>query len=178
MVVWADEFARLLADPSFSAFARNGLEGWRKKNAALASFTQSTSHVLDSTIARSILEQTPTKIFFPNPDADLAECCEGFGLSEREFRLIKQELEPGSRSFLIKQGHTSVVASLDLRGFDAELSVISGRTANVELMRRAIAENGALPADWLPVFQEAVVAAAKKPGGKAPATRDAEVVNA
>lgn len=164
LVVWADEFARLLADRSFAAFARNGLEGWRKRNAALCAFTQSTAHVLESSIARSILEQTPTKIFFPNPEADAAECREGFGLSEREFQLVRSELEPGSRSFLIRQGHTSMVASLDLRGCDDALAVISGRTANIELMHRAIAEHGPAPPDWLPAFVQAVKDGSKSRG--------------
>jgi type IV secretion system protein VirB4 len=155
MVVWADEFARVLADRSFAEFSKSGLESWRKKDAALASFTQSTSHVLESSIARAIIEQTPTKIFFPNPDADYAEYTQGFNLTDREFRLIKEELEPGSRSFLIKQNHVSVVARLDLQGFDFELDVISGRTANVELMKRLVAQHGADPAQWLPRFREA-----------------------
>jgi type IV secretion system protein VirB4 len=156
MVVWADEFARVLADRSFAEFAKSGLEGWRKKDAALASFTQSASHVLDSPIARAIVEQTPTKIFFPNPDADPAEYTQGFNLSEREFRLVKHELEPGSRSFLVKQNHVSVVARLDLQGFDFELDVISGRTANVALMKRVIARHGDDPARWLPAFRAAL----------------------
>src|SRR5205823_44372 len=137
-------------------FSKNGLEGWRKKDASLASFTQSASHVLDSSIARAIVEQTPTKIFFPNPDADYAEYTEGFSLTDREFRLIKEELEPGSRAFLIKQNHMSVVARLDLKGFDFELDVISGRTANVELMKRVIGKHGPQPEAWLPKFREAL----------------------
>jgi type IV secretion system protein VirB4 len=161
MVVWADEFARLLADRSFAEFSKNGLEGWRKKDAALASFTQSASHVLDSSIARAIVEQTPTKIFFPNPDADYAQYTDGFSLTDREFKLIKEELEPGSRAFLIKQNHVSVVARLDLKGFDFELDVISGRTANVELMKRVIARHGPQPEAWLPRFRE--VLSSKKP---------------
>ncbi len=156
LVVWADEFARLLADRSFAEFSRNGLEAWRKKEAALAAFTQSAGQVLNSTIARAIVEQTPTKIFFPNPDADWHEYTEGFHLSEREFRLIQQELQPGSRSFLVKQNHVSVVANLDLRGFDAELGVISGRTTNVELMKRLVREHGPEPAHWLPRFLQAM----------------------
>lgn len=166
LVVWADEFAKLLADPSFATFSKNGLETWRKKEASLASFTQSASHVLGSSIARAIVEQTPTKIFFPNPDADYAEYTEGFSLSEREYRLIKQELEPGSRSFLLKQGHVSVVAKLDLKGFDLELDVISGRTANVALMNDVIRRHGPDPDAWLPQFADAL--AARKAGRPLP----------
>ncbi|MDM0030425.1 VirB4 family type IV secretion/conjugal transfer ATPase [Variovorax saccharolyticus] len=163
LVCWMDEFAKLLDDPAFAWFAKNGLETWRKKNASIVTFTQSASHVLDSTIARAIVEQTPTKILFPNPEADHAEYTEGFNLTDREFALIKQELEPGSRQFLIKQNHVSVVAQLDLQGFDDALQVISGRTANVRLMREAIEQHGPEPAQWLPAFRE-LVSERKSPG--------------
>jgi type IV secretion system protein VirB4 len=156
LVVWADEFARLLADPSFTRFAADGLENWRKKNAAFAAFTQNASHVIDSPIARTIVEQTPTKIFFPNPEADFAEYTDHFSLTDREYRLIKQEMEPGSRSFLIKQNHTSAIARLDLQGFDFELAVISGRTSNVDLVQRLIQQHGPAPHQWLPVFKAAL----------------------
>ena len=156
LVCWMDEFAKLLSDPAFAQFAKNGLETWRKKNANIATFTQSTSHVLGSSIARTIVEQTPTKILFPNPDADYDEYTRGFNLTDREFALIKQELEPGSRQFLIKQNHASVVAQLDLRGFDEALHVISGRTGNVRLMRELIERHGPHPDRWLPPFRAAL----------------------
>jgi type IV secretion system protein VirB4 len=159
LVCWMDEFAKLLNDPAFARFAKNGLETWRKKNANIATFTQSTSHVLDSGIARAIVEQTPTKILFPNPEADYREYTEGFNLTDREFALIKHELEPGSRQFLIKQNHISVVAQLDLQGFDDALHVISGRTSNVRLMRQLIAQHGPQPEQWLPHFRAALAGA-------------------
>jgi len=151
-VCWMDEFWRLLADPAFESFAKDGPKTWRKLNAVMALATQSASDVLDSSISRTIIEQTPTKILFPNPDANAAEYMEGFGLSEREFKLIKEQLEPGSRMFLIKQGHYSIVCELDLKGFDAELRVISGRASAIEALHRIIRESGPEPAQWLPVF--------------------------
>ena len=151
-VCWMDEFWRLLADPAFESFAKDGPKTWRKLNAIIAVATQSASDVLASGISRTIIEQTPTKIFFPNPDASPAEYIEGFGLSEREFRLIKEQLEPGSRRFLVKQGHYSVVCGLDLKGFDAELKVISGRASTVEELYRLMARTGAEPERWLPEF--------------------------
>jgi type IV secretion system protein VirB4 len=142
----------LLSDAAFETFAKDGPKTWRKLNAAMCLATQSASDVLQSGISRTIIEQTPTKIFFPNPDADAAEYTQGFGLSEREFQLIKQELEPGSRRFLIKQGHTSVVCQLDLKGFDAELSVISGRASEVARLHQILARVGPQPHQWLPLF--------------------------
>jgi len=152
LVCWMDEFWRLLADSAFENFAKDGPKTWRKLNAVMCLATQSASDVLDSPISRTLVEQTPTKVFFPNADASAREYVEGFGLSEREFRLIRERLEPGSRSFLIKQGHRSVVCRLDLKGFDAELAVISGRAAGVIEVQKLIAELGSDPARWLPRF--------------------------
>jgi type IV secretion system protein VirB4 len=155
LVCWLDEFWRLLADPAFEGFAKDGPKTWRKLNGVMCLATQSASDVLDSPISRTLIEQTPTKIFFPNADADSTEYLQGFGLSEREFKLIKEQLEPGSRQFLVKQAHRSVVCRLDLQGFDAELAVISGRASEVTRMHRLIETDGADPAAWLPAFMAA-----------------------
>jgi len=156
LVCWMDEFWRLLADAAFENFAKDGPKTWRKLNGVMALATQSASDVLASPISRTLIEQTPTKVFFPNADAHSDDYRQGFGLTEREFRLIKDELEPGSRRFLIKQGHQSVVCELDLKGFDAELAVISGRRANVDLMQSLIERVGAEPSRWLPEFYQRV----------------------
>src|ERR1700723_4062352 len=155
-VCWADEFSRLLTDPAFEQFAKDGLKVWRKLNGVLCAATQSPSDALASPIARTIIEQTPTKILFPNSDANAEEYIGGFGLSEREFKLIKEQLEPGSRLFLVKQGHHSIVCQLDLKGFEAELAVISGRASSVERLHRLMDEVGEEPEQWLPRFFEGV----------------------
>ena len=157
LVCWMDEFWRLLADPAFESFAKDGPKTWRKLNGVMALATQSASDVLGSPISRTIIEETPTKVFFPNADANADDYRDGFGLTEQEFRLIKEELEPGSRRFLVKQGHQSVVCELDLKGFDAELAVISGRRSAVDVMSELIARLGADPNLWLPPFYERVL---------------------
>jgi type IV secretion system protein VirB4 len=164
LVCWMDEFWRLLGDPAFSSFAKDGPKTWRKHNGVMCLATQSVSDVLQSPISRTIIEQTPTKVFFPNCDADAQEYRGGFGLTEREFRLIRDQLEPGSRAFLVKQGRHSVVCRLDLSGFDRELAVISGRARAVARMRELIAQVGSRPADWLPLFYDAL----EDTEGKAP----------
>jgi type IV secretion system protein VirB4 len=167
LVVWMDEFSKLLSDPSFESFAKDGLKTWRKLEGVAAFATQSPSDVLASPIARTLVEQTPTKIFFPNDKATEEDYVRGFGLSVQEYLLLKEGLEPGSRMFLIKQGHHSVVCELNLRGFEYELNVISGRIANIEVMNRIIAEVGQDPAQWLPRFREATAkGAARTPNVK------------
>jgi type IV secretion system protein VirB4 len=152
LVCWMDEFWRLLSDRAFESFAKDGPKTWRELNAVMCLATQSPSDVLDSPISRTLVEQTPTKVFFPNSDADREEYTQGFGLTEREYKLIKDQLEPGSRMFLVKQAHHSVVCQLDLKGFDGELAVISGRTQQVQRMQQIISSTGADPKAWLPQF--------------------------
>jgi type IV secretion system protein VirB4 len=158
LVCWMDEFWRLLADPAFESFAKDGPKTWRKLNAVMCLATQSASDVLESPISRTLVEQTPTKIFFPNADADYREYTEGLGLTDREFRLLKEQLEPGSRLFLVKQAQRSVVCKLDLKGFDAELAVISGRAEKVAILHSVMAATGTDPAAWLPRFMAEVTA--------------------
>jgi type IV secretion system protein VirB4 len=154
VVCWADEFSRLVNDDAFVGFAKDGLQVWRKLDGVLVAAAQSPSNVLGSPIARTVLEQTATKLFMPNPDASRHDYVDGCGVSEREFRLIQQELRPGQ--CLIRQGHQSVVCELDLQGCDEELAVMSGRATTVALMERLIRQHGEDAARWLPHFFDGV----------------------
>jgi type IV secretion system protein VirB4 len=152
LVCWMDEFWRMLSDPAFESFAKDGPKTWRKLNAVMCLATQSASDVLESPICRTLVEQTPTKILFPNDQADRREYIDGLGLTEREFTLVNLLLEPGSRKFLVKQSHDSVVCELDLRGFDGELAVISGRVGELARLAQLIEVHGPVPTAWLPAF--------------------------
>jgi type IV secretion system protein VirB4 len=152
LVCWMDEFWRLLSDKTFEGFATDGPRTWRKLNGAMCLATQSVSDVLAASISRTLIEQTPTKIFFPNPDGAHGEYVGGLGLSEREFRLIKEQLTVGSRQFLVRQGNHSVVCQLDLKGLEGELAVISGRAQSVERLHTLIEQLGPDPQHWLPTF--------------------------
>jgi type IV secretion system protein VirB4 len=163
LVCWMDEFWRLLADPAFEAFAKDGPKTWRKLNGVMCLATQSASDVLASPISRTLIEQTPTKVFFPNSDASAEEYTQGLGLSEREFKLIREQLEPGTRTFLVKQGHHSVVCRLDLKGCDGELAVISGRAQQLARLRRLMQEHGDAPEHWLSAFMSGAARAETDP---------------
>src|SRR5690606_4507895 len=116
LVLDIDEFWKVLGDPAFTDLAHDGLKTWRKQNALMVFGTQSPADVLRSPIAHAVLEQCATKIFLPNAHAAERDYVEGFGLTRREFALVREELAPESRQFLIKQGLNSVVAELRLDG--------------------------------------------------------------
>ena len=154
LMIFLDEFWKLLLDEYFEEFAQNKLKTIRKQNGMLVMFTQSPRDFLKSKISHTLIEQTATKIFLPNPSADYEDYVNGFKLTAREFEIIKS-LEEKSRRFLVKQGHNSVVAELNLRGFDDELAVLSGNTATSQLVERLVETYGDDPQAWLPIFQEA-----------------------
>lgn len=151
LIIFMDEFWKLLQDAYFEDLVQNKLKTIRKQNGFLVMFTQSPRDALRSKISHSLIEQTATKIFLPNPGADYEDYVNGFKLTAREFEIIR-DLGEKSRQFLIKQGQNSVVAELNLRGFDDELAVLSGNTATSLLAERLVAELGEDPDKWLPEF--------------------------
>ncbi|MDP3749295.1 MAG: VirB4 family type IV secretion/conjugal transfer ATPase [Phenylobacterium sp.] len=154
LVIDIDEFWKALGDEAFRGLAQDGLKTFRKQNAFMVFGTQSPADVLRSPIAHTILEQCATKVFLPNPQAAARDYVEGFGLTGEELRLVREELAPEQRRFLVKQGHDSVVVELDLSGLGDHLAVLSGRTDTVELAARLRAAHGEAPEAWLPLFHQ------------------------
>ena len=158
IVIAIDEFWKALGDPMFSDLANNKLKTIRKQNGLMVFATQSPADALRSKIAHTIIEQCPTQIFMANGRASESDYVNGMKLTAREFELVARELTPESRRFLIKQGHASVVAELDLSGFDDELAILSGRTANVRLAELIRDErehtDDSSDADWMAAFHK------------------------
>ncbi|APG88060.1 type IV secretion system protein VirB4 (plasmid) [Sinorhizobium americanum CCGM7] len=154
IIIVIDEFWKALADEGFRDLAQNKLKTIRKQNGLMLFATQSPRDAITSPIAHTIIEQCPTQVFLPNPRGNRSDYVDGFKLTEREFTLLARELSNESRRFILKQGHNSVVAELDLAGFEDELAILSGRTANVELADAIRHEAGDRPEVWLPIFQQ------------------------
>ena len=117
--------------------------------------TQSPEDAIACPIFPAIVQQTPTKIFLPNPDAEY-DGYKSCGLSDKEFdELVTKAIE--SRTFLVKQSKQSAFCLLDLYGFDDELAVLSGTMENVEILHRVMEECGSENPDvWYTPFTKAV----------------------
>lgn len=152
-LIVVDEGWKALDDEVFVARIRDWEKTIRKRNGIVGFSTQSARDALDSRIASAIIEQSPTQIFLPNPKAQAAEYCEGFGLSAHELEILRT-LPDSSRCFLIKHGGDSVVARLDLSGMGGMLSVLSGRERSIRLLDELRSQSGDAPAAWLPRFLE------------------------
>nr|WP_228857482.1 VirB4 family type IV secretion/conjugal transfer ATPase [Pseudomonas syringae]QOQ33522.1 ATPase required for both assembly of type IV secretion complex and secretion of T-DNA complex, VirB4 [Pseudomonas syringae pv. actinidiae] len=167
-----DEAWKWIDDAAFADFAGNKQLTIRKQNGLGVFSTQMPSSLLKSKIAAELVQQVATEIYLANPKADFHEYTEGFKCTVAEFDIIKN-LGEESHMFLVKQGHQSFVARLDLSdvrdendkvviSFDDELAILSGDTENNQLMDEVIAEFGENISDWLPVFHARRKARAKK----------------
>lgn len=136
------------------------LKTGRKMGEFLLLITQSPEELIKSPIFPALVQQTPTKILLPNPDAEYKNDQGGgysrIGLTEKEFNQLKK-LSLDSRTFLIKQGHNSSFGVLNLYGFNDEISVLSSTKSNVQLLDQLLE---LLPIhmeskEWLPMFYDA-----------------------
>lgn len=150
-VFFMDEYWKALSCSYFEDFAKNKQKTIRKQNGLGVYMTQSPSDTLKSPIARVLIEQTATFIFLPNLAADYGDYVDGFKLSESEFKIVKS-LPESSRFFLIKQGNSVSIATLDLKGFKDELKILSGTTDGVERLDSLRKRLGDDPENWLQPF--------------------------
>jgi type IV secretion system protein VirB4 len=146
-----DEFWKPLQDEVFSDFALNKQKTIRKQSGLGVFMTQSPSDVLVHRIGKTMVEQSVTQVFLPNPKADHDDYVNGFKVTEAEYQIIKR-LPETSRKFLVKQGHRAAIVMFDLGGMNDILNVISGTTDNIEVLDLIRAEVGDDPKVWLPIF--------------------------
>lgn len=153
-IIVLDEAWALVDNKIFAVKIKDWLKTLRKLNGLVIFATQSVEDAVNSSISDTLIQQTATQIFLPNPKAT-DPYRKAFMLSEREFNLLKNT-DPGSRYFLVKQGKDVVVARIDLSGMEDIISVLSGRAETVGLLDQIRAEVGDDVLTWLPIFNQRV----------------------
>jgi type IV secretion system protein VirB4 len=156
-IYFMEEFWKPLMDDIFSDFALNKQKTIRKQSGLGVFVTQSPSDVLGHRIGKTMVEQSVTQIFLPNPRADHDDYVLGFKVTEAEYNIIRN-LGEASRMFLVKQGQRSSVVKFNLGGMTNILHVISGTTDNVELLDDIRGQVGDDPKVWMPIFHERIAA--------------------
>ncbi|WP_231867792.1 hypothetical protein [Snodgrassella sp. CFCC 13594] len=127
----------------------------RKLGGWLILVSQSPEDAINCPIFAAIVQQTPTKVFLPNPDAEYEGSYQRCGISRKEYdELVKLSLT--SRTFLVKQSKQSAFAVLDLFGFQNEMPFLSGSSETVELLHEVMAEYGSSPHEWYQPFLDAI----------------------
>ncbi|MEZ5691354.1 MAG: VirB4 family type IV secretion/conjugal transfer ATPase [Rickettsiales bacterium] len=153
-IIVLDEAWALIDNNIFASRIRDWLKTLRKLNGMVVFATQSVEDAANSSISETLIQQTATQIFLPNPKATSAYRT-AFMLTEREFNLLLTT-DPGSRFFLVKQGHDVVVARIDLSGMSEAINILSARAETIAIADEMRKKYGDIPENWLPHFQKEV----------------------
>ena len=159
-IIVLDEAWALIDNKIFAGRIRDWLKTLRKLNGMVVFATQSVEDAANSSISETLIQQTATQIFLPNPKATEAYRT-SFMITERELSLLKTT-DPGSRFFLVKQGKDVVVARIDLSGMDEAINVLSARAETVAILDEVRAKYGDAPDAWMGHFQERIRADREK----------------
>ena len=154
-IIVLEEGWKLRRSPYFRARIDDWLMTVRKKNGVVIFITPDIGLSYDEN-SDSLVKQPVTFLYFASDRADEHDYRKVFGLSQREFELLR-EWEPEERLALIRHGNDSVVvrARLDTPELGRFLPVLSGNEGNVRRMREIMHEvNSQDPEVWLPVFME------------------------
>lgn len=155
MATIIEEFWKPVSYPLPAALIKDVLKSGRLKGEYIYLISQSPEDAINIPLFPAIVQQTPTKVLLPNPDAEY-ESYKKIGCTEKEFNELKK-LYKDSRTFLIKQSNTSCFAELNLYGFDDYLPIISGTWENVALRNEIVQEIGSdAPDKWIPVLQQRI----------------------
>ena len=153
IVLAVDEFWQTDKVEAFRAENNDHLKTIRKNEGVVLLATQAAHDALNSPVAHTIKQQTPTKIFFGEETASRADLVDGLGLTEAEYLAVTQQLPAMRHTFLIKRPGGSVLCRFDLSGAKDKVAVISARESTYALMNRLIAKHGPDPEAWVPHFE-------------------------
>lgn len=153
-IIVLDEAWALIDNKIFAGRIRDWLKTLRKLNGMVVFATQSVEDATQSAISETLIQQTATQIFLPNPKATDAYK-KAFMVSDREFNLLKTT-DPSSRYFLVKQGKDVVVARIDLAGMEDVVNVLSARAETINMLDEIRRKVGDAPEAWMMLFQDKV----------------------
>lgn len=151
-----EEFWLPLQYPTTANQILDSLKTGRRRGEFIMLVSQSPEDVIKSQLLPAVLQQTPTKILLPNPDAEYTTPDGGgysrFGLSIKEFQKLRK-LGLQSRMFMIKQGSQSSLVKMNLSGMAEDIAVLAMDAADFKYLEAAKAQAGAHPDQWVPAYK-------------------------
>lgn len=149
-----DEAWDILDNPAFGPHLSKWLQRLKKKNALCIFATEAAKKAAKSSITNTLSEEINTYIFLPNNEID-----ESYG---KIFNLDNEEIEAISllkkkdRHFLLKHHEDTIIARLDLEGFDEELSILAANEKQIQIMHDMQKKYGSNPNDWMEKYFAAI----------------------
>ncbi|TKX28257.1 type IV secretion system protein VirB4 [Campylobacter sp. MIT 12-5580] len=135
-----DEAWKWLENEIVALEVKNKFKTIRKQNGFLRLATQSVEDFLKLPIAKTLIEQSATKIFLPNPLAKEDDYVNGLNLSIDEYQIIR-DFQPSKRQFLVKRQDEKVICTLDLSSLGKEnLMILSTGSAYIDTIEAIFAD--------------------------------------
>jgi type IV secretion system protein VirB4 len=152
-----EEFWLPISYPTTAAQIMDSLRTGRRRDEFIVLVTQSPEHAIKSPLLSDILEQTPTKIYLANPDAEYTNASGGgyirVGLTPKEFAKLKK-LGLQDYKFLVKQGGQASIVKLNLGDVLEDIAVLAMAAEDFPLLEAAKAQAGDHPDAWVPVYKD------------------------
>ncbi len=151
-----EEFYMPCNYPTTQNMIKQTLKTGRLTGEFIGLVSQSPADAIQCEIFPAIVEQTPTKIMLPNPEAVYDDEMIGYkrvGLTEKDFAILSS-LDKESRKMLVKQGIYSTLLHFDLSHCSEFFPIISGTTEGqieCEKIRQIYGDN---PNNWIEPFLE------------------------
>ncbi|HHY0626212.1 TPA: conjugal transfer protein TraE [Vibrio parahaemolyticus] len=155
LLTTVEEFWAPANFPLTQDLMKDTLKAGRLKNEFMILSSQSPEDAIHCGIFAAIIQQTATKVYLPNPDAEYEGAYQRCNITLAEFNEITQ-LDKLSRTFLVKQSNSSCFAKLNLAGFDEFFPVISATDEGLALCDQLRSQYGDDVNAWLPHFEAAI----------------------
>ncbi|MDQ1817820.1 transporter [Massilia sp. CCM 9210] len=155
MCTVVEEFWLPLQYPTTAEQILDILKVGRRRDEFIMLVSQSPEDAIKSPLLPDILQQTPTKIYLANPDAEYTNA-EGGGyvrlnVSTKEFSKIRA-LGKYDYKFLVKQGSQANIVKLDMSAVLDYIPVLAMAQEDFKYLDAAKAEVGNHPDAWVPFF--------------------------
>jgi type IV secretion/conjugal transfer VirB4 family ATPase len=124
----------------------------RKRNVAVVVATQQISHVMNSRIASTLIEQCPTKILLPNPECRNPAVSRyygehGLGLNERELWMLQRAMP--KRDYYVMSSLGKRMANLCMGDVGLAFCSVNAPQDRAAVERLMVAYPETWPSEWL-----------------------------
>lgn len=141
LVVDIDEAWKWLENSVVAEEVKNKFKTIRKQNGLLRLGTQSPEDFIKLPISKTLIEQSATMIFLPNPKAQFDDYVKGFNLTPEEYEFIR-DTDPTTRQFVVKRQNESVICTLDLSSIGKEnLKILSTSSEYIDKIEKIFAQS-------------------------------------
>lgn len=151
-----EEFWLPLSYPTTAKQILDILKTGRRRDEFLILVSQSPEDAIKSPLLPDILQQTPTKIYLANPEAEFKNEEGGgysrVGFDKKKFKIL-QTLGAHDYKFLVMQGSQASVVKLDLSQCIEDIAVLAMAKDDFPLLDAAKAQAGNHPDAWVPVYK-------------------------